>query len=419
MDDNSVLLITLAKAGMNTRSAYNAEMEIRSLLETLEMRVSFHIPFSLKEENPNTLIGPGQAEQAGRIASETGVQTVVVNAFLSARMEKNLERIFSLPVLDREAVILSIFLRNAHSKEAMLQIEKAEAEYLKPRLRGRISNLEQQRGGVKGSKGLGERIIELDRRKLERRIATIDRELDKISKVRETQKKDRLSGSLFSFALVGYTNAGKSSLMNALTGADVLIEDKLFATLDTTTRKLRLKNGETVLLSDTVGFINDLPHRLISAFSSTLKEALDASALIIVQDLENPDSYNSFLTTVNTLKELGAEDKIKLLVLNKADREYDDFNTIRLKNYGYDYVVTSVKEKTGLEELLDKLEKIAEEEEKIIEIRTPLDGSAFSLIRKDDSIISAIYKEDGLYLRIRIRKAFLPYYEKLEKSLMP
>ena len=206
--------------------------------------------------------------------------------------------------------------------------------------------------------------------------------------------------------------------MNALTGADVLIEDKLFATLDTTTRKLRLKNGETVLLSDTVGFINDLPHRLISAFSSTLKEALDASALIIVQDLENPDSYNNFLTTVNTLKELGAEDKIKLLVLNKADREYDDFNTIRLKNYGYDYVVTSVKEKTGLEELLDKLEKIAEEEEKIIEIRTPLDGSAFSLIRKDDSIISAIYKEDGLYLRIRIRKAFLPYYEKLEKSLM-
>ena len=300
----------------------------------------------------------------------------------------------------------------------MLQIEKAEAEYLKPRLRGRISNLEQQRGGVKGSKGLGERMIELDRRKLERRIATIDRELDKISKVRETQKKDRLSGSLFSFALVGYTNAGKSSLMNALTGADVLIEDKLFATLDTTTRKLRLKNGETVLLSDTVGFINDLPHRLISAFSSTLKEALDASALIIVQDLENPDSYNNFLTTVNTLKELGAEDKIKLLVLNKADREYDDFNTIRLKNYGYDYVVTSVKEKTGLEELLDKLEKIAEEEEKIIEIRTPLDGSAFSLIRKDDSIISATYKEDGLYLRIRIRKAFLPYYEKLEKSLM-
>ena len=181
MDDNSVLLITLAKAGMNTRSAYNAEMEIRSLLETLEMRVSFHIPFSLKEENPNTLIGPGQAEQAGRIASETGVQTVVVNAFLTARMEKNLERIFSLPVLDREAVILSIFLRNAHSKEAMLQIEKAEAEYLKPRLRGRISNLEQQRGGVKGSKGLGERMIELDRRKLERRIATIDRELDKIS----------------------------------------------------------------------------------------------------------------------------------------------------------------------------------------------------------------------------------------------
>lgn len=413
MEDKSALLITVNIPGSNPREAYYKEMEIRSLLETLSIRVAFHIPFTVKEENPNTFIGPGQAVEASRIADETGCDTVVINSFISARMEKNLTSILSLPLMDRESVILSIFLKNAHSKEALLQIEKAEAEYLRPRLRGRLENLEQQRGGVKGSKGLGERLIELDRRKLDRRINVLTKELERIEKIRATQKKERKDGTVFSFALVGYTNAGKSSIMNALTGADVLIEDKLFATLDTTTRKMKLKNGEIVLLSDTVGFIEDLPHRLISAFSSTLNEALDANALIIVQDLESPNSYDNFLTTVDTLKELGAEEKVKLLVLNKVDKEYDDYNTIRLKNYGYDYVVTSVKENIGLDELLQKLEDITEMEEKTIEIKAPLDGTIFSRIRKGDTIISVEYKEDAIHMRIRVKKEFIPYYEKL------
>lgn len=413
MEEYDVLLITTNEPGIYPRKAYHKEMEIRSLLDTLGLKVAFHIPFTVKDENPNTYIGPGQAEEAARIASETGCSSVVINAFITAREELNLEKIFSLEVMDRENVILSIFLRNAHSKEALLQIEKAQAEYLRPRLRGRILNLEQQRGGVRGAKGLGERMIELDRRKLDRRINAIDKELEKIERVRETQKKDRTENSVFSFALVGYTNAGKSSIMNALTKADVLIEDKLFATLDTTTRKLRLKNGETVLLSDTVGFIEDLPHRLISAFSSTLNEALSASALIIVQDLESPNSYENFLTTLNTIKELGAEDKIKLLVLNKVDREYDDYNTIRLKNYGYEYVVTSVKENIGMVELVEKLERITDENETTIELKTPLDGSIFSKIRKGDTIISTTYKEDALYIKIRIKKSYIPYYGKL------
>lgn len=412
MEDKSALLITINIPGSNPREAYYKEMEIRSLLETLSIRVAFHIPFTVKEENPNTLIGPGQAVEASRIANETECDIVVINSFISARMEKNLTSILSLPLMDRESVILSIFLKNAHSKEALLQIEKAEAEYLRPRLRGRLDNLEQQRGGVKGSKGLGERLIELDRRKLDRRINVLTKELERIEKIRATQKKERKDGTVFSFALVGYTNAGKSSIMNALTGADVLIEDKLFATLDTTTRKMKLKNGEIVLLSDTVGFIEDLPHRLISAFSSTLNEALDANALIIVQDLESPNSYDNFLTTVNTLKELGAEEKVKLLVLNKVDKEYDDYNTIRLKNYGYDYVVTSVKENIGLDELLQKLEDITELEEETIEIKAPLDGTIFSKIRKGDTIISVEYKEDAIHMRIRVKKEFIPYYEK-------
>lgn len=416
VEEDNVLLITTVHPSVNSRITYHKEMEIRSLLDTLGVRVSFHIPFTLKQENPNTYIGPGQAEEAARIASETGCTAVVINAFITPREELNLEKILSLPVMDRENVILSIFMKNAHSKEAMLQIEKAQAEYLRPRLKGKTMNLAQQRGGVRGAKGLGERMIELDRRKLDRRINTIDKELEKIEKIRNVQKKERRESEVFSFALLGYTNAGKSSIMNALTKADVLVEDKLFATLDTTTRRLRLKNGETVLLSDTVGFIEDLPHRLISAFSSTLREALDSSALIIVQDLESPNSYESFLTTINTIKELGAEDKIKLLVLNKVDKEYDDYNTIRLKNYGIDYVVTSVKENIGLDALLDKLEKITDEKETIIELKTPLDGSVFSKIRKEDAIISTDYKEDALYIKIRVKKDYMAYYRKLNQK---
>ena len=416
VEEDNVLLITTVHPSVNSRITYHKEMEIRSLLDTLGVRVSFHIPFTLKQENPNTYIGPGQAEEAARIASETGYTAVVINAFITPREELNLEKILSLPVMDRENVIISIFMKNAHSKEAMLQIEKAQAEYLRPRLKGKTMNLAQQRGGVRGAKGLGERMIELDRRKLDRRINTIDKELEKIEKIRNVQKKERRGSEVFSFALLGYTNAGKSSIMNALTKADVLVEDKLFATLDTTTRRLRLKNGETVLLSDTVGFIEDLPHRLISAFSSTLREALDSSALVIVQDLESPNSYENFLTTINTIKELGAEDKIKLLVLNKVDKEYDDYNTIRLKNYGIDYVVTSVKENIGLDALLDKLENITDEKETTIELKTPLDGSAFSKIRKEDAIISTDYKEDALYIKIRVKKAYMAYYRKLNQK---
>lgn len=411
--ERKALLITIQNSKDNPRELYNKEMEIRALLNTLDVNVAFHLPLGIKEENPNTYIGPGQAEEAAKIASEMGTDTLVINAFISPRQQKNLEKIFRIPVMDREAVILNIFSENAHSKEAMLQIEKANAEYLRPRLIGRIVNLEQQRGGVRGSKGSGERLIELDRRRLEKRITELEKELKDIEKIRKTQKKDRIKSSIFSFALLGYTNAGKSSILNALTGANVLAEDKLFATLDTTTRKLRLKNGEYVLLSDTVGFIEDLPHRLISAFSSTLSEALDANALIIVQDLESPKSYDNFITTVNTIKELNAEDRIKLLVLNKADKEADNFNTIRLKNYGIPYVVTSVKENYGLDELIEKLEEIADEDRTEIVLKGSLDGLLFSQIRKEDHIVNTKYTDDALYIKIKTKKASVAYYESL------
>ena len=413
MDEKKVLLITTINQRESTRETYLRETEARSLIHTLGLEVGHHQQFTIKEENPNTFIGMGQAAEAAMVAEELQLDEVIINVFLTPRQEKNLEKIFGLPVSDRENLILSIFFQNAHSKEARLQIMKAEAEYLKPRLQNREDNLSQQRGGVRGAKGEGERKIELQRRFLSERIAQLEREIEEVRRVREVQRKGRKDGSIFSFALVGYTNAGKSSIMKALTGSDVLVEDKLFATLDTTTRALTLPNTQKVLLSDTVGFIQDLPHRLISAFSSTLDEALDASAVIIVLDLSHPAVYTTFETTRDTLEELGALDKIRLLVLNKVDQQYDDISLARLQNLGIPYVVTSVKENIGLDSLLEKMADITEEEYITLTLHCDVSGKIYGRLPKDTLILSADYKDDALLLKVRIRREMESYCRSL------
>ena len=413
MDEKKTLLITTINQRESTREVYLKETEARSLIHTLGLEVGHHQQFTIKEENPNTYIGIGQAEEAASIANALDLDEVIINVFLSPRQEKNLERIFGLPVSDRENLILSIFFQNAHSKEARLQIMKAEAEYLKPRLQNREENFSQQRGGVRGAKGEGERKIELQRRFLSDRISQLEKEIEEVRRIREVQRKGRKEGDIFSFALVGYTNAGKSSIMKALTGSDVLVEDKLFATLDTTTRALTLPNTQKVLLSDTVGFIQDLPHRLISAFSSTLDEALDASAVMIVLDLSHPAVYTTYETTRDTLEELGALDKIRLLVLNKADEQYDDIARARLESLGIPYVVTSAKDGTGMEELLEKMVQITEEAYVNITLRADVSGRIYGKLPKDTMILSADYKDDALLLKIRVKRELEAYCRSL------
>ena len=413
MDEKKTLLITTINQRESTREVYLRETEARSLIHTLGLEVGHHQQFTIKEENPNTYIGIGQAEEAASIADALDLDEVIINVFLTPRQEKNLERIFGIPVSDRENLILSIFFQNAHSKEARLQIMKAEAEYLKPRLQNREENFSQQRGGVRGAKGEGERKIELQRRFLSDRISQLEREIAEVRRIREVQRKGRKEGDIFSFALVGYTNAGKSSIMKALTGSDVLVEDKLFATLDTTTRALTLPNTQKVLLSDTVGFIQDLPHRLISAFSSTLDEALDASAVMIVLDLSHPAVYTTYETTRDTLEELGALEKIRLLVLNKADEQYDDISRARLENLGIPYVVTSAKDGTGMDELLQKMAEITEEAYVNITLRADVSGKIYGKLPKDTLILSADYRDDALLLKIRVKRELEAYCRSL------
>ncbi len=404
MAEGKVMLITTRMVGENERNVFLREQEIRSLINTLELDVICHQSFTVKEENTNTFIGSGQAESASEYMRAFDVDEVIIDAFLSPRQEKNLERIFSLPVSDREAVILAIFYKNAHSREARLQIEKAEAIYLKPRLISREANLSQQRGGVRGAKGEGERKLELERRRIDQRIKVLDKEISEIQKIRDTQRSSREKSGIFSFALTGYTNAGKSTILNALTGSDVLSEDKLFATLDTTTRALRLPNGQRVLLSDTVGFISDLPHLLIEAFSSTLNEALNSDAIIIVADASHPDAVGCLNTTIETLTTLGAINKVKLLVINKCDNIHDDISFSILKSQDFKTIETSFKDKTGIESFISALSEITDEDYRYMDLEVPLNSSMVSELSKNGWLRAMEYKDSAILIKARVPK---------------
>ena len=404
MAGERIALITTRSVGENERDVFLRESEIRSLISTLGLNIVCHQSFTVKKENNVTFLGKGQVEEAVEWARAFDAEEVIVDAFLSPREEMNLESAFALPVSDREAVIEAIFFQNAHSREARLQIEKARALYEKPRLIFREANLSQQRGGVRGAKGEGEKALELERRTIEERIKALDRELETIRKTRSVQRQKREKTGIFSFALTGYTNAGKSTLLNKLTQSEVLAEDKLFATLDTTTRALTLSSNQKVLLSDTVGFIQNLPHSLIEAFSSTLEEALNSDAVIIVADASHPDCVKCYETTIETLTTLGAKDKVKLLVINKIDSIYDDISYSYLKSQGIPVVETSMKTGVGIDELLSYMERITDEVFETISLRLPFSSPILGELSRKDEVANVKYEDYSMVVKARVRK---------------
>ena len=413
MASERIALITTRSVGENERDVFLRESEIRSLISTLGLNIVCHQSFTLKKENSVTFLGKGQVQEAVEWARAFDAEEVIIDAFLSPREEMNLESAFSLPVSDREAVIEAIFYQNAHSREARLQIEKARALYEKPRLVFREANLSQQRGGVRGAKGEGEKALELERRTIEERIKALDRELETLKKNRSIQRQKREKTGIFSFALTGYTNAGKSTLLNRLTKSEVLAEDKLFATLDTTTRALTLSSSQKVLVSDTVGFIQNLPHSLIEAFSSTLEEALNSDAIIIVADASHPDSVKCFNTTIETLSTLGARDKVKLVVINKVDSIYDDISYSYLKSQGIETVETSMKTGEGIQKLLSAMERITDEVFETISLRIPYSSPILSELSKKEEIVDVKYEDYSIIVKARVRKTEKKRYEEL------
>lgn len=405
MDDTRALLITTRNSGENERKTFLNEIEMRSLISTLGINIVYHLSFTIKEENKTTFFGKGQIEEIRSIVENLGVDEIIVDSFLNPKQEMKIEEALSLAVSDREAVILSIFLLNAHSKEAKLQIKKAEALYAKPRLISREANYSQQRGGVRGAKGEGEKQLELKRRTIDRLIASLDKEIDEVKKTRITQRKKREKNAIFSFALTGYTNAGKTTILNALSPNTIAAEDKLFATLDTTTRLITLPSGEKTLISDTVGFIQNLPHLLIDAFSSTLEEALEADAIIVVADASHPDCIDAFNSTLNTLEELKAKDKIKLVIINKIDSFYDDISLSYLRSVGYKTIETNMKDKEKAKKtILSALDEIVSEY--YINMTLSLDYSSpiFSRLSAEGKIVNAKYEEDKIIVTIKVLK---------------
>ncbi len=415
MSERAILVLTRS-VGENERRVFLRETEMRSLVETLGIKIIYELTFTVKEINPTTYLGPGQVEEISEIAREMDADEVVIDSFLTPRQENKIERILSLPISDREAVILAIFFQNAHSREAKLQINKANMQYLKARLIYREANLMQQRGGVRGAKGEGEKRIEIERRNFENKILNIDKELRELKKNREVEHKKRERNDVFSFALTGYTNAGKSTILNTLTQSSVLAEDKLFATLDTTTRSFILPSKKTVLISDTVGFIQNLPSSLIEAFSSTLKEALSSQSIIVVADSSHPDSVQCFKTTIDTLTSLGVEDKIDLVVINKIDSYYDDISLSYLRNAGYRTVETSMTSGEGVDSLIKALVDISDRENEEVSLLLSYSSPLFSLLSEEKRIREVEYKNDKILVKAFIPKGLKNKYLSLSRN---
>jgi GTP-binding protein HflX len=304
-------------------------------------------------------MGSGKAAELAEKAAAFKADCIVFDFDIGPSQQRNWEELAGIPVLDRQELIIQIFAARANTREAALQVQLAELNYRLPRLAHKYIDLSRQRGGRYGTKGSGETRLETDRRKIEQRIHKLEKEIEEVSKQRQTQRRQRERQGLPVCAIVGYTNAGKSSLLNALTGASVLVEDKLFATLDATTRRFEPAPGVTALLTDTVGFIRRLPHSLIKAFHSTLEEAAHANLLLHVLDASDPAVEECYQTTVSVLSELGAAEIPVITVLNKIDKLENNEQAESLHSLFPDSITISVKTGYALDELKNHItEKI-------------------------------------------------------------
>ena len=351
--------------------------------------------------DPATFVGRGKADEILDASLEHDADTVVFDDELTPAQQFNLERILGRTALDRTAVILDIFAQNATTLEGKAQVELAQLRYRLPRLRGRGRQLSQQAGGI-GTRGPGETKLEVDRRRIQRRLARLEKDLRGLRRTRLNQRKSRRRSRYHTVAIVGYTNAGKSTLLRRLTGANVLVEDRLFATLDATTRRLQLPGGETVLVTDTVGFIKKLPTSLVEAFMSTLEEAAEADLLVHLVDATAAEPATHVDVVRAVLREIGAGDIDELIAINKSD--IADSGTIGrlLGRYEGSHAI-SADSGEGLNELLlavgDRLRHLTE----VTELRIPYSrGDALAAVHREGEVLSETHDDDGTVVRARL-----------------
>ena len=375
--------------------------ELELLAKTAGADVVGKITQKLSRINPSFFIGSGKAKQIIKQAEELGVSLIIFDDELSPAQIKNYSNLVkNIKVIDRSALILDIFSQHAKTKEAKTQVELAQLEYMLPRLTRAWTHLERQMGGIGARAGAGETQIEVDRRLLRNRISKLKKELEKIEKERETQSKNR--SNEFKVALVGYTNAGKSTLMKTISGADVLIKDQLFATLDTTIRTVKLDNSHKILLSDTVGFVRKLPHHLVASFRSTLKEVIEAELILIMLDASSNEVNEHYNTILNVLKDLGVKRHSYLIILNKIDNENVDKKISYLKRIFPEAIFISALNKLMIDSLTEKIIEIMDENFKVVDLCFKYQESKkLALAQEGVDVIERIYNDDHVFLKIK------------------
>ncbi len=400
------VLVVGAQRGRTAAWEVNDSLdELVQLCGTAGARVKERVVCRVARIHPATYVGKGKAQELADKVREQGLSTVVFDDDLSAVQGRNLEKIMGTKVIDRTQVILDIFAQHARSREGRMQIELAQLEYLLPRLRRMWTHLERQKGGI-GMHGPGEKQLELDRRRIEERILRFKDDLEKVREQRAEQRRGRRRHGWALISLVGYTNAGKSTLLNSLTGAEVLAYDKLFATLDPTTRQLRLANQQQVLLTDTVGFIRKLPHGLVEAFKATLEEVVEADLLLHVIDVSHPLVEQQIEAVQQVLRELGAQGTPVLNVLNKIDAPGAEALRQRLEERLIPCVAVSALQGTGLDHLRDVLADQLRHRKLRMQLRIPhTEGRLLAALRSAGTVWAVSYEDEATVLDVGIPPA--------------
>ncbi|EOS45938.1 GTPase HflX [Lachnospiraceae bacterium JLR.KK009] len=386
--------------------------ELGELAETAGALVVGSAIQNRESVHPGTYVGKGKLQELRQLAAELDATGIICDDELSPAQLRNMEDALECKVMDRTLVILDIFAARASTSEGKIQVELAQLKYRLGRLAGLGTSLSRLGGGI-GTRGPGEKKLEMDRRLIKNRISQLNRELSQVKMHREVTRSQRERSQVKVAAIVGYTNAGKSTLLNHLTHASVLEEDKLFATLDPTTRNLKLDSGQELLLTDTVGFIRKLPHHLIEAFRSTLEEAKYADIIIHVVDSSNPQREKQMYIVYETLRNLGVSGKKTITLFNKQDKLVE--NEILKDAYADKTLKISARTGEGMPQLLEALEEFLREDKQLLEGIFPYGkGSQVSQIRKYGELLEEDYRENGIYV-----KAFVPteLYHNLGKGM--
>jgi len=395
--------------------------ELAELVDTLGIGIGARELVFVRDQNKAYLTGAGKKDELIALAKTLECDVIVFDNQLAPMQQRSWEEDGDLTVIDREEVILDIFAMRAQTKEARLQVELARMNYALPRMARMWAHLDRQGGGTGGGKGgagaargEGEKQIEVDRRLARKRIDKVQAEIEAVRKQRATQRKERERNPIPHAAMVGYTNAGKSSLLNRLSDSDVMAKDMLFATLDTTTRRIELPDGQPLLLTDTVGFVRNLPHRLVEAFKATLEEAVMADFLIHVLDASSPTVYQFHQTTMDVLKELGADDKRIVLVLNKVDLVEDETRLHELKTHFDGAVLVSVATGQGMEDLVHRVNDMLIDRVSRMQLRIPqARADLVTVLHRDGKVVGEDYEGNDILITAivphPIRHKFEPF----------